>query len=547
MIKDLKEQEKWRGLGAWNVYFIFKFALLYAGYLNFHPLLNLAFMAFLLIPIGNRAGTVFRAAIAFPLGLALFYHDTWLPSAHSIFLLYDQVADFSVSYLLELFNRFINIRMLLIAFVIWVGYLFINQWVRVSTFVILSMIILMCLSVKWPATAAFMATQQSDIQHNVSFQKALVPPEGTLSENIERYISDFWGREEKKENPFARLSMKKSMPFDILFIHVCSLSLDDIRAVHLENHPVWKKFDITFDKFNSAASYSNPATLRLLRGSCGQAKFESLFAPTSPDCYLLKNISELGFKEQLLLDHSGAYGNMLNDLKAQGGLSEVPLMPQLDIPLQMKSFYGGKIFSDKIILDRWMKGLKGSSRTVTFFNTIALHDGNRVLKSNSLVPYEHAVKNLLDLVDDLFEKLNASGKKTMIIFMGAHGRNYSGDAVQVSGLRDIPSPEITQVPVGIKLTGFSPDDNTFNQTIHIKKPSSFYALSELIAWIINGNLFEKGTASSLTTLANQLSITPLVSQNQGASVINYANKVYIKLRNEFEWIPLPKHRITRSF
>ncbi len=33
----------WRGLSGWNFYFLVKFGLLWAGYLNFHPLLNLVF------------------------------------------------------------------------------------------------------------------------------------------------------------------------------------------------------------------------------------------------------------------------------------------------------------------------------------------------------------------------------------------------------------------------------------------------------------------------------------------------------------------------
>lgn len=36
----------WRGLSGWNFYFLVKFGLLWAGYLNFHPLLNPVFAAF---------------------------------------------------------------------------------------------------------------------------------------------------------------------------------------------------------------------------------------------------------------------------------------------------------------------------------------------------------------------------------------------------------------------------------------------------------------------------------------------------------------------
>lgn len=44
----------WRGLSGWNFYFLVKFALLWAGYLNFHPMLNLVFLAFLLVPIPRK-------------------------------------------------------------------------------------------------------------------------------------------------------------------------------------------------------------------------------------------------------------------------------------------------------------------------------------------------------------------------------------------------------------------------------------------------------------------------------------------------------------
>lgn len=69
----------WRGLSGWNFYFLVKFGLLWAGYLNFHPLLNLVFMAFLLMPIPKYRLHRLRHWIAIPVGFALFWHDTWLP------------------------------------------------------------------------------------------------------------------------------------------------------------------------------------------------------------------------------------------------------------------------------------------------------------------------------------------------------------------------------------------------------------------------------------------------------------------------------------
>lgn len=69
----------WRGLSGWNFYFLVKFGLLWAGYLNFHPLLNLVFAAFLLMPIPRYSLHRLRHWIALPIGFALFWHDTGCP------------------------------------------------------------------------------------------------------------------------------------------------------------------------------------------------------------------------------------------------------------------------------------------------------------------------------------------------------------------------------------------------------------------------------------------------------------------------------------
>lgn len=85
-----------------------KFALLWFGYLNFHPFLNLVFLAFLLFPLRAEGLHRARNMIAIPIGIDLFYHDTWLPKVNSILSQGSQVAGFSSAYLLELVNRFIN-------------------------------------------------------------------------------------------------------------------------------------------------------------------------------------------------------------------------------------------------------------------------------------------------------------------------------------------------------------------------------------------------------------------------------------------------------
>ena len=74
----------WHGLGGWNIYFLAKFALLWAGYLNFHPLINLVFAAFLIFPLPRAGLRRIRHWLALPVGMGIFYHDTWLPGIESI-------------------------------------------------------------------------------------------------------------------------------------------------------------------------------------------------------------------------------------------------------------------------------------------------------------------------------------------------------------------------------------------------------------------------------------------------------------------------------
>lgn len=88
----------WHGLGGWNVYFLAKFALLWGGYLNFHPLINLVFAAFLIFPLPRAGWRRARHWLALPVGAGIFYHDTWLPGIESIRAQGSQVFSFTLDY-----------------------------------------------------------------------------------------------------------------------------------------------------------------------------------------------------------------------------------------------------------------------------------------------------------------------------------------------------------------------------------------------------------------------------------------------------------------
>ncbi|HEJ7203627.1 TPA: cellulose biosynthesis protein BcsG [Serratia marcescens] len=535
----------WRGLGGWNLYFLAKFALLWFGYLNFHALPNLVFMAFLLMPIPSQRLHRWRHYLAIPIGIALFYHDTWLPGINSILSQGSQLAGFSAQYLLELIGRFINWQMIGAAFVLFIAYLFVAQWVRVTVFTVAALVWLNIVNIAGPAVSLLPATSTA-AAGGANTPAASAPAAGDAapadsqpptSANLTAYLNQFYEREKGRTTAFPASLPADAQPFDLLVINICSLAWADMDAVNLQNHPLWSKMDIMFDNFNSATAYSGPAAIRLLRASCGQLSHRDLYQPVNQQCYLFDNLAKLGFKEQLMLDHSGVFGNFLKELREQGDM-QAPLMSQAGIGNELTSFDGEPIYNDLELLTRWLdqqqKG--GDGRTATFFNVIPLHDGNRFVGSNKSADYPPRAQKLFDQLNTFLDQLEKSGRKVVVVIVPEHGAALVGDKMQMSGLRDIPSPNITHTPVGIKLVGMKAPHQ--GSPLQIKTPSSYLALSELVSRLVDGKVFSEPSVD-WQALTQGLPQTPVISENDNAVVMLYQGKPYIRL-NGGDWVPYPQ-------
>ncbi|WP_411750824.1 cellulose biosynthesis protein BcsG [Serratia marcescens] len=535
----------WRGLGGWNLYFLAKFALLWFGYLNFHALPNLVFMVFLLMPIPSQRLHRWRHYLAIPIGIALFYHDTWLPGINSILSQGSQLAGFSAQYLLELINRFINWQMIGAAFVLFIAYLFVAQWVRVTVFTVAALAWLNIVNIAGPAVSLLPAASTA-AAGGANTPATSAPAAGDAapadslpptSANLTAYLNQFYEREKGRATAFPAALPADAQPFDLLVINICSLAWADMDAVNLQNHPLWSKMDIMFDNFNSATAYSGPAAIRLLRASCGQLSHHDLYQPVNQQCYLFDNLAKLGFKEQLMLDHSGVFGNFLKELREQGGM-QAPLMSQAGVGNELTSFDGEPIYNDLELLTRWLdqqqKG--GDGRTATFFNVIPLHDGNRFVGSNKSADYQPRAQKLFDQLNTFLDQLEKSGRKVVVVIVPEHGAALVGDKMQMSGLRDIPSPNITHTPVGIKLVGMKAPHQ--GGPLQIKTPSSYLALSELVSRLVDGKVFSESSVD-WQTLTQGLPQTPVISENDNAIVMQYQGKPYIRL-NGGDWVPYPQ-------
>lgn len=536
----------WRGLGGWNFYFLLKFGLLWYGYLNFHALSNLVFLAWLLLPLPSARLHRLRSVIAIPIGLALFWHDTWLPGLNSLLSQGDQLAGFSAAYLLDLMNRFINWQMIGAAFVLLVLYLFVAQWIRVSVLVSLMLIWLNVINLAGPSLSLLPssaaapevvrnttpATSQATASSDVLDQSA--PPS---SANLTAWLNRFYDSERQRVTQFPDALPADSQPFDILIINICSLAWSDVDVAQLRNHPLWQHFDIVLNNFNSATGYSGPAGIRLLRASCGQTSHSDLYQPTDQRCYLFDNLAKLGFKQQLMMDHTGVFGHYLKELRDFGDV-QAPLMSQAGIAPELTSFDGSPVFNDAQLMQHWLDERRKSNdaRSATFYNLIPLHDGTRELGSNKTAAWKPRAQLLFDQLDSFLTNLEKSGRRVMVVMVPEHGAALQGDKMQMSGLRDIPSPEITHVPVGIKFVGMKAPHQA--QPLTLDTPTSLQAISALISRVVDGQVFNAPNVN-MSALTDNLPQTAVVSENDNAVVVMYQGKPWIRL-NGGDWVAYPQ-------
>jgi len=536
----------WRGLEGWNFYFLLKFALLWFGYLNFHPLSNLVFLAWLLFPVRSLRLHRIRHWISIPIGFALFWHDTWLPGIASIISQGGQLSGFSFDYIVDLLNRFINWQMVGSAFVLLVIYLFISQWIRVTVIVTLLLLWINLVNIAGPAfsllpdkiaTPAVMSDNQTPEKPQAASQNVLDQSAPPTSANLTAYLNRFYDEEKKRVSHFPQTLPPDSAPFDLLVINICSLAWSDIDAVQLRDHPLWKHFDILFNNYNSATAYSGPAGIRLLRASCGQSSHHDLYQPADSQCYMFDNLAKLGFKTELMMDHTGEFGGYLDNLRKDGDM-QAPLMSLAGIDPELTSFDGTPVFSNAELMRRWLDNRQKSSdtRSATFYNLIPLHDGTRELGSTKTAPYLPRAKALFDQLDTFFTNLDKSGRRVMVVVVPEHGAAVVGDKMQMSGLRDIPSPSITHVPVGIKFVGMKAPHQ--DQPRSVNTPTSLLALSDLISRAVDGKVFNAANVN-MSALIENLPQTPVVSENDNAVVMMYQGKPWIRL-NGGDWVAYPQ-------
>ncbi len=524
-----------KGLGLWSVYFLFKFGLYFTSYIGFNLLLNfLLCVAMCLRPI-NKIFKIFYTLILAFLAIGLLYHDSYLPDLHQILVQKQNIADFSTIYILQFLSDFVNMHMIAAIVGLLLTVFLVKDWIRITTVIYLLFILAVGLNydllptkeVKIAVTNTNSYTDNQDI-----------PPQNQIpnNENLNSYLDVFSTKEKPRIITMPTQLGSSFEPFDIVLINICSMADDDLKYSGLQSHPVFDKFDISFQDFNSAASYSTPASLRLLRSNCGQETESEMYRTRKPECELITTLESIGFSSSLYLDHTGKYGNYLESLRKLGGLT-APLNDLNALGIQYNSFDGSPVYSDKDLFDNYLRHMKSDAvhNNIAFFNLIALHDGNTLPNDRKPLSYSLRANILLDNINELITDLDKSGRKTMLVVIPEHGAALRGDKMQISKLREIPNTKITHVPTYIKFIGLGSNDSHSSQ-IKLQGSYSYLALSEIIRRVITGNIYSTNDRKQLNQIVADLPQTADISESTNSFFMRFAQKPFFKLKGD-SWKP----------
>lgn len=525
----------WRGLGAWNLYFLSKLVLAWMGALDVHVLPNLLLLAALLVPLPRPAWRRARTVAAVPVAVALYYQDTWWPPFQRLLAQREGVGSFSPAYLAELALRFVNWQVVAALALLGLGWWLLRPWLRMTT-----------LSVAGLAAMALAAVPLPDFLARASASPAIASATGTGTGPVTGRVLDEWLATFHRQQAGLMTRFPEPVaggaPFDVILLNVCSLSWSDLDEAGLRQNALFERMDVMFDNFNSVTSYSGPAGIRLLRASCGQAPHERLYEPAPEGCYLFANLRRLGFAEEVAFNHPGTFQGYQRNLSQHGGLAATP-MDISALPRAIQAFDNTVSRRDGDVFTAWLarRQASGAGQVAFFYDTNTLHDGNRLVGADGRARRSDFRERAQMMMNDMLrfiEALEKSGRRAMVVFIPEHGAALHGDRMQIPGMRELPSPSITHIPVGVKLVGMGMP--ALSTPRRVSAPSSHLAVSELVARVYALNAEDTDGGHDWDRLLQDLPQTEAVSENEGAIVIRHAGQAWLRLRGSDAWTPYPE-------
>ena len=544
----------------WNLYFLIKFGLHFAGQLTLSPLWNLALFALLVATNpsafqNKRLLALLRYVLFAGPATALLLHELGLVVSLALVDQIKALFGFSLDYLLELTKRTIQPWMLWGALAAFMLVRVLDRYFRISTWVglgLLAVLVIQTLQLGNPAkpdAIAQITEPLAQARENLSpaeflalgqvdFQKLRVARDQESATQLRDNTTEGAGPGAVLQGFFDRqraLAVTTFEPvqapdFDVIVLQICSLSWADMKYAKQGQHPALRQADFIFENFNSATSYSGPAAIRLLRGKCGQARHDDLYKSPSDSCMLFEQLRNSGFDVEMGLNHDGKFQDFSKLVRSNLGATALQSVAHNDVPAGVLAFDGSRVGRDGDYLRAWWnkRTQKESPAVAYYYNSITLHDGNRLPNSdlNSLNSYPLRLERLLNDVLSVLSEIRRSERKALVVVVPEHGAGLSGEYGQLVGLRELPTPAITKVPVfGYWIApGYKPASTG---AVTIKQSVSYTALSELFGrWLAQNP--EQQRQPAWPVLLSDLPNTRFVSQQGNITVMESQGAYWIK-------------------
>jgi cellulose synthase operon protein YhjU len=234
------------------------------------------------------------------------------------------------------------------------------------------------------------------------------------------------------------------------------------------------------------------------------------------------------------MNHNGQFGNFFADVRTQGAFPVDP-EPVAGTQVAQHAFDGSPIYDDYAVLSNWWakRVADPTPRVVLYYNSISLHDGNRVGAEKGPASFDGRLKKFSSDIRQFMDDVEASGRRVIVLFVPEHGAAVRGDRRQIPGLREIPTRAITHVPVGVRLINTSPGATKVRQ--QIDAPTSYLAVNELLARLLADNPFAKSELQ-LGTYTQNLPRTESVAENEGTTMMEIGGQSLVRMPNG-EWTP----------
>lgn len=528
---------------VWNFYFLLELYLFHTGAIRLDIVLNILLMLFVLARAPQalaryRAFRYGRSGVNLLLAVLLLWHQSWLPTPSQVAGLLDQYGLPSSDYMFSFTSGIFTMSALIMLFALATA----SYVLRKQRLVMLT--VLPALFMTAPLISAVLG-ESDEAYPLVGIQTAqaaqTVDPAG--------YLEAFYESEAERTIQFKAPAATEA-PFDIVVLHVCSLSWDDLKEIDIgPDAPFFKQFDYLFTNFNTATGYSGPAVLRLLQASCGQRTHREIHGKDTPAaCQMFTSLATVGYETFVGMSHDGVYGDFIGSVKENTPANTVLLSPGKLQPQAI--FFDGKtpLFNDHDVLERWLDARQSSSaeRAALYYNSVLLHAGVRWKGEKTSrgrdahTQFTDVSGVLLEDVQAFIDTLKKSKRNTVLLFVPEHGRALVGSPLQPADMRDIPLPKITKVPVGVKLIGPQFNKSEAKQAI-VSKPTSYLALAWLLSQYVSHSPFGDG-AQSADNLAFRMPRTEFVAEHEGRVVMELEGK-YMYRSADGKWEALTARQL----